>query len=120
MQLSSPLWGLTAGQGGDRTPALSVTSFVFCPSNLTAPNESRHPTLCHPERTRISYFTALPAATYAALRKESRMKPTEATFLTGNLGEPRDLRCAPAPPQKLGFASSQVGTKVNVYNSFES
>ena len=39
----------------------------------------RNPPLCHSERTRISYFTALPAATYAALRKESRMKSTETT-----------------------------------------
>jgi hypothetical protein len=30
------------------------------------------------ERTRISYFTAPSAATYAALSKESRMKSTEA------------------------------------------
>jgi hypothetical protein len=39
----------------------------------------RKPPLCHPERTQISYFTALPAATYAALLKEGRMKSTEAT-----------------------------------------
>jgi hypothetical protein len=51
----------------------------FCPSDLTAPNKSHRPPLCHPERTRISYLTALPAATYAALRKESRMTSTEAT-----------------------------------------
>ena len=38
----------------------------------------RKPSLCHPERTQISYFTALPAATYAALLKEGRMKFTEA------------------------------------------
>jgi hypothetical protein len=53
--------------------------FLFCPSTLTAPNKSHRPPLCHPERTRISYLTALPAATYAALRKESRMTSTEAT-----------------------------------------
>jgi len=38
------------------------------------------------ERTRISYFTALPAATYAALRKESRMKSTEVTVFDRKSG----------------------------------
>ena len=42
---------------------------------INATNLNRNPG----ERTRISYLTALPAATYAALRKESRMKSTEAT-----------------------------------------
>jgi hypothetical protein len=53
--------------------------FLFCPSDLTTPNKSHYSPLCHPERTRISYFTALPAARYADLRKESRMTSTEAT-----------------------------------------
>src|ERR1700733_7935230 len=44
------------------------------------------PSTCHPERTRISYFTALPAATYAALRKESRTQSTEATVLDRKSG----------------------------------
>jgi hypothetical protein len=57
-----------------------------CPSDLTAPNKSHRPPLCHPERTRISYFTALPAATYAALRKESRMRSTEATVFDRKSG----------------------------------
>src|ERR1700733_3070668 len=26
--------------------------FLFCPSDLTAPNKSHHPPLCHPERSR--------------------------------------------------------------------
>jgi hypothetical protein len=46
----------------------------------------RKPPLCHPERTQISYFTALPAATYAALLKESRMKSTEATVFDRKSG----------------------------------
>src|ERR1700722_19384742 len=58
----------------DEGPAVS-----FYPSYLTAPNKSHRLKLCHPERTRISYFAALPAATYAALRKESRMISAEAT-----------------------------------------
>src|SRR5580658_7109010 len=51
----------------------------FLSIRLTNLQVSGRPPLCHPERTRISYLTALPAATYAALRKESRMTSTEAT-----------------------------------------
>src|ERR1700721_4745788 len=64
-----------------RGPAVS-----FCPSDLTAPNKSHRPPLCHPERPRISYFTALSAATYAALHKESRMKSVEATVFDRKSG----------------------------------
>jgi hypothetical protein len=49
---------------------------------INATNLNRNPG----ERTRISYFTALPAATYAALRKESRMKSTEATVFDRKSG----------------------------------
>src|ERR1700743_13741 len=42
---------------------------------INATNLNRNPG----DRTRISYLTDLPAATRAALRKESRMKSTEAT-----------------------------------------
>jgi hypothetical protein len=49
-------------------------SYPCCSELLT-----HQPPLCYPERTRISYFAALTAATCAALRKESRMKSTEAT-----------------------------------------
>src|ERR1700733_15679366 len=52
--------------------------------------------LCHPERTRISYFTAPPAATYAALRKESRMKSTEATLFDRKSGAAEGPAAAPA------------------------
>ena len=58
-------------------PTLSATSQFL----LKAP-----PSPCHPERTRISCLTALPAATYAALRKESRMESTEATVLDRKSG----------------------------------
>jgi hypothetical protein len=70
----------------DQSEAKWTCCFFFCPSDLTAPNKSHHPPLCHPERSRISYFTALPAATYAALRKESRMKSTEATVFDRKSG----------------------------------
>jgi hypothetical protein len=57
----------------------------------------RKPPLCHPERTQISYFTALPAATYAALLKESRMKSTEATVFDRKSG------AAEGPAVRLDF-----------------
>jgi hypothetical protein len=77
-------------------PAVSFSS-----SDLTALNKSRHPPLCHPERTRIFYFAALPAATYAALRKESRMKSTEVTVLTGNLGAAEGSAVRPGSRTKI-------------------
>ena len=68
--------------GGGEGPAVAL-----CPSDLTAPNKSHRLPLCHPERTQISFFTALPAATYAALLKEDRMKSTEATIFDRKSGE---------------------------------
>jgi hypothetical protein len=80
--------GTEAKRSGE--PALSEVEgdllFLFCPSDLTAPNKSHRPPLCHPERSRISYFTAPPPTTYAALRKESRMKSTEATIFDQKSG----------------------------------
>jgi hypothetical protein len=43
--------------------------------------------LCHPERTRISYLTALTSATCAVLPKENHMQLTEATTLDRKSGE---------------------------------
>jgi hypothetical protein len=42
---------------------------------------------CHPERTRISYFTALTSATFVVLPKENHMQLTEATTLDRKSGE---------------------------------
>jgi hypothetical protein len=42
--------------------------------------------LCHPERTRISYFTALTSATYVVLPKENHMQLTEAAILDRKSG----------------------------------
>ena len=42
---------------------------------------------CHPERTRISYFTALTSATFVVLSKENHMQSTEATTLDRKSGE---------------------------------
>jgi hypothetical protein len=44
------------------------------------------PLPCHPERTRISYSTALTAATYVVLLKENHMHLTEAATLDRKSG----------------------------------
>jgi hypothetical protein len=46
-----------------------------------------NPFLCHPERTRISYFTAPTSATYVVLSKENHMQLTEAATLDRKSGE---------------------------------
>jgi hypothetical protein len=51
--------------------------------------------------TRISYFTALPAATYAALRKESRMKSLEATLFDRKSGAGEGPAVRPGSHTKL-------------------
>ena len=71
---------------GPKRSAVEGSAVSFCPSDLTAPNKSHHPPLVIPKRTQISYFAALPAATYAALRKESRTKSTEATVFDRKSG----------------------------------
>jgi len=54
------------------------------PSNRTQIT-SRSP-LCHPERTRISYFTALTGATDVVLLKENHMRLIEAAILDRKSG----------------------------------
>jgi hypothetical protein len=46
--------------------------------------------LCHPERTQISYLTALPATTYAGSPSREPHDPPKLQCLTGNLGQPSD------------------------------
>ena len=75
-----------AAEGRRRLYLDTRDQLFLCPSQLAVPNKSHHAPLCHPERTRISYFAALSAATYAALRKESRMKSTEATVFDRKSG----------------------------------
>src|ERR1700734_3644682 len=65
-----------------------------------------HPPLCHPEeRTRISYIAALPAATCATLRKESRKKSTEATVVDRKSGGAEGPAVRPGSLTKLRFRS---------------
>jgi hypothetical protein len=54
---------------------------------------------CHPERTRVSYFTALTGVTYVVLLKENHMQLFEAATLDRKCGKPRDLQCAIRMPQ---------------------
>src|SRR5271168_926671 len=51
------------------------------------PHITYNPFLCHPERTLISYFTALTGATYMVLPKENHMQLTEAATLDRKSGE---------------------------------
>ena len=59
--------------------------------NLFGPVTTVHKTapfpFCHPERTRISYFTALAGATDVVLSKENHTRLTEATTLDRESGE---------------------------------
>jgi hypothetical protein len=43
--------------------------------------------ICHPERTRVSYFTALTSTAYVVLPKENRTQLTEAATLDRQTGE---------------------------------
>jgi hypothetical protein len=45
------------------------------------------PPFCHPERSRISYLTALTAAAYVVLSKENHMHSIEAATLDRKFGE---------------------------------
>src|ERR1700726_1881769 len=75
---------------------------------------------CHPERSRISYFTALNSATYVVLPKENHMQLTEATTLNRKSGEAEGSAVRPsgashAPgsnkvviPSEAGFTTSQA------------
>ena len=73
------------------------------PSNYSLPNS--YPLLCHPERTRISYLTALTGATYVVLPKENHMQLTEAATLDRKSGRGICSFTFPA----TNFSSSSVG-----------
>jgi hypothetical protein len=79
----------------------------LCPSTSNYVKVVHCPKLCHPERTRISYFTALPAATYAALREESRMKSTEAMVF--------DRKSGGAEGPAVRPSLKQLPTKLSTY-----
>jgi hypothetical protein len=51
----------------------------------------RRPPLCHPERTRISYYAAPEMATCAAFIEESRMKFADPTKLDRKSGAAESL-----------------------------
>jgi hypothetical protein len=71
---------------------------------------NRCPFLCHPERTRISYFRALTSATYVVLPKENHMQLTEAATLDRKSGEAE----GPAVPRTSpGNAEYYTQTKLS-------
>jgi hypothetical protein len=74
------------------------------------PNEN-HPPLCHPERTRVSYFTALTGAIYMVLRKENHMHLTGAATLDRKSGG-ADGICSFPQPQTESHALYQGTTLV--------
>ena len=69
-----------------------------------------HPSLCHPERTRISYFTALSNATYVVLPKENHMQLTEAATLDRKSGEAEG---SAVPRIYLGNAQHHAQTELS-------
>jgi hypothetical protein len=76
----------------DETPFPSATALSL---QLPSPG-------CHPERSRISYFTDLNNATYVVLLKENHMQLTEAASLDRKSGEAEGSvvrhSCAPLLP----------------------
>jgi hypothetical protein len=79
-----------------QTPSPSTNAFSFHKHPLlrqtpfhpaTALSLQQPSPFCHPERTRISYFTALATATYVVLPKENHMHLTEAATLDRKSGE---------------------------------
>ena len=73
--------GTEAKRSGE--PALSEVEgdllFLFYPTDLTAPNKSHHPPLCHPERSRG--ICGVPRLPHKGFRSVS--SPTESSSLSG-------------------------------------
>jgi hypothetical protein len=63
---------------------------------------------CHPERTRISYFTALTSATFVVLPKENHMQLTEATTLDTKSGEAEGSAVPRALPGNVFLVGSHA------------
>jgi hypothetical protein len=75
----------------------------------TDPQWKLRPPLGHPERTRISYFTALTGATYVVLPKENHMQLTEAATVDSKSGGADCLNC-----QATGAARLEVEAEDSV------
>ncbi len=63
---------------------------------------------CHPERTRISYFTALTSATFVVLPKENHMQLIEATTLDKEIRGSRGI-CSSADPSWICSSTERTG-----------
>jgi hypothetical protein len=76
---------------------------------------------CHPERTRISYFTAFTSATYVVLPKENHMQFTEAATLDRKSGEaegsavPRTSPGNAESPTATNFSSRPERTRISCH-----
>jgi hypothetical protein len=90
---------------GHSQPVLSKLDFCGGSTHPISNNVAwkRKPSLCHPERTQISYFTALPAETYADLLKEGRMKFTEARDFDRKSGGGEGSAVRPGSAQRSPF-----------------
>jgi hypothetical protein len=91
-------WKVVAGrkptQGDEKEPQ-SSNHFL----------SGRRPFLCHPERSRISYLTALTGATYVVLPKENHIQLTEATTLDRKSGEAEGSAVSADLSWKRGISS---------------
>ena len=78
-----------------------MTFFDFAQKGALAlgnsPPSQRLSPCCHPERTRISYSTALTTTTYVVLLKENHMQLTEAATLDRKSGGAEGPAVRPSP-----------------------
>jgi hypothetical protein len=79
------------------------------PSPLATALSLQQPSpFCHPERTRISYFTALTSANFVVLPKENHMQLTEATTLDRKSGEAEGSAVPRALPGNVFLVGSHA------------
>ena len=79
--------GVAEGAGGCRRKGVpAALNNRLLPRQKSSPLGQPSP-FCHPERTRISYFTTLTGATYVGLLKENHMELFEAATLDRKSGE---------------------------------
>jgi hypothetical protein len=82
------------------------------PSNCPIPSQlSFSSPFCHPERTRVSYITALNSATYVVLPKENHMQLTEVATLDRKSGEAEGSAVRHSGAPYLQFYNSKLPRK---------
>ncbi len=80
---------------------------------LFPPSRQTNPGLCHPERTRISYFTAHTGGTYVVLSKENHTQPTEAATLDRKSGEAEGSAVRPLGRPEFPVTNPKPQTEVS-------